>query len=91
VQDSVEVCGVGGSVTLAGLGVQVNPAGLAVAAKLTEPENPPRPVTVIVEVPVLPATIVKLVGLALRAKSVTVTLTEVVLDWTLLAPVTVTV
>jgi len=42
--------------------------GETAAARLTVPVNPPEPVTVIVEVPVAPARIVTLVGLAERLK-----------------------
>jgi len=75
-QESVEVCGVGGRVTLAGLRVQVRPAGEAEADRATVPLNPLTPATVIVEV----AGTVMLLGLALRVKSVTVTVTVVVRD-----------
>jgi len=86
VHDSVEVCGVGGRVTLVGLSEQLTLSSV----KATTPANPPRPVTVMVEVtgtPVPPDTGVT----PLRAKSVTLTVTVVVRDWPLLAPVTVTV
>jgi len=81
---SVAVC-VGGRVTLAGLVAQLALSSV----RATAPANPPRPVTVIVEVtgtPGLPETGVT----PLRAKSVTVTATVVVRDWPLFEPVTVT-
>jgi hypothetical protein len=52
-----------------------------VAARLTVPVNPPEPVTVIVDVPVAPARVVTLAGLAERLKpagglTLNVTVTE---------------
>jgi len=55
VQESVEVCGVGGSVTLVGVRVQVKPvAGVMLDDRATAPEKPFRPVTVMVDVPATP-------------------------------------
>jgi len=55
--------------TLVGESVHARPVeGETVAARLTVPVNPPEPLTVIVEVPVAPARIVTLVGLAERLK-----------------------
>jgi len=73
----------------------VRPAGVTVhavlfAVKVTTPENPFRPVIVIVEVPVEPAFTVTLVGLAESVKSVTVNVTVVEWDNDPLVPVTVT-
>jgi len=68
--------------TLVGESVHARPVeGETVAARLTVPVNPPEPVTVIVEVPVAPARIVTLVGLAERLKlagglTLNVTVTE---------------
>jgi len=68
--------------TLVGDRVHARPVeGETVAARLTVPVNPPEPVTVIVEVPVAPARIVTLVGLAERLKlagglTLNVTVTE---------------
>jgi len=90
VQESVELW-VGGSVTLAGVRVQAKPAGDTAEVRATIPANPLTPVTVIVEVAVLPWTIVTLAGLAARVKLVTITVTVVVLDCPLFVPVTVTV
>ena len=55
------------------------------------PGNPSRPVIVTVEVPVVPARIETLVGLAARAKSWTEYETETECVRPLLVPVTVTV
>jgi len=68
--------------TLVGESVHARPVeGETVAARLTVPVNPPEPLTVIVEVPVAPARIVTLVGLAERLKlagglTLNVTVTE---------------
>jgi hypothetical protein len=60
-------------VTLVGVSVQVRPvAGATVAVRLTVPVNPWTAVTVIVEVPAVPALTVTLVGLAATVKSLTV-------------------
>jgi len=91
VQESVEVCGVGGRVTLVGVREHVRPAGETVEDSATVPANPLTPAMVIVEVAAFPATTVALAGLALRVKLVTITVTVVVLDWPLFVPVTVTV
>ena len=57
-------------VTLAGVRVQVKPvAGLMLEVRLTIPANPSRAVTVIVEVPEVPARTVALVGPATIVKS----------------------
>jgi len=79
VQERLEVC-VGGRVTLVGLNEHVRPAGETEEVKATAPANPLTPVTVIVEVAVLPWTIVTLVGLAASVKFVTMTVTVVVRD-----------
>lgn len=56
--------------TLVGDSVQVRPVeGETVSVRLTVPVNPPEPVTVMVEVPVAPALIETLVGLAERVKA----------------------
>lgn len=67
--DSVEVPEVP-SVTLEGVNVQVSPvAGETVSVRVTDPVKPWRDVTVMVEVPEVPAGIVTLVGLAETVKS----------------------
>jgi len=77
------------------LSVAVSPvAGLTVAVRLTVPLNPPLGVTLIVDVPEPPTDIVRLVGLALIAKSGVCTwsvIVAVVCDSKPLVPVTVTV
>jgi len=87
----VEVCGVGGRVTLAGVRAHVRPAGETVEDSATAPEKPLMPATEMVEGVVLPATTVTLAGLAVRVKFVTTTVTVAVLDWPLFVPVTVIV
>ena len=62
----------GGRLTLDGVRVQVGPTGATAEDRVTMPENPPRPVTEIVEEAVPPTPMVTAPGLALRAKSVTV-------------------
>jgi hypothetical protein len=70
------------SATLVGDSVQARPVeGETEAVRLTVPVNPPEPVTVMVEDPVAPASIVTLVGVADRLKAagaptVYVTVTE---------------
>jgi hypothetical protein len=60
-------------VTLVGVRVQVKPvAGDTVAVRLTTPLKPWSAVTVIVDVPAVPAITVTLVGLAAMVKSCTV-------------------
>jgi hypothetical protein len=60
------------SVTLVGVNVQVRPVvGETVADRLTAPANPFTEVTVIVEVPLEPATNATAVGLAATVKSLT--------------------
>ena len=55
-----------------GLNVQLKPEeGETVEVRVTVPANPFTGLTVIVEVPVVPELTLKLVGLALRVKSVT--------------------
>jgi hypothetical protein len=67
VHDSVEVPD---PVTLVGVRVQVRPiAGLIVDVRLMTPLKPWRAVTVMVEVPAVPAKTVTLVGLAAIVKS----------------------
>jgi hypothetical protein len=62
----------GPRVTLVGDSVHVSPVrGETVAARLTTPVNPLIAVTVTVEVPLEPPTIVTLVGLAATPKSFT--------------------
>jgi len=70
VHESVEVPE---PVTLVGVRVQVKPvAGDTVAVRLTTPLKPWSAVTVIVDVPAVPAITVTLVGLAAMVKSCTV-------------------
>jgi hypothetical protein len=93
VHDSVAVCGDVPKVTLAG-NVQVNPAGVdADAARLTVPVRPLTAVTVMVDVPELPASIwVGDTGPAAMVKSTTwKRIVAVVCDRVPLVPVTVTV
>ena len=60
-------------VTLVGVRVQVRPVvGDIAAVRVTVPVNPWRAVTVMVDVPAVPALTVKLVGLAVTVKSRTV-------------------
>jgi len=59
--------------------------------RLTTPEKPSSPVTVTVDVPVVPALTVMLVGLAVTAKPCTVKVTVAEWDREPLAPVTATV
>jgi hypothetical protein len=55
---------------LVGVRVQVNPVeGETVAVRLTIPLKPSRAVVVIVEVPEVPASIVRVVGLVVTVKS----------------------
>jgi hypothetical protein len=84
------------AVTEVGLSEAVGPDGETLAARLTVPAEPLVTAVLIVEVPLLPCWIDRLVGLALIEKSfgggdVTVTVTDVL--WVLLpsVPVTVTV
>jgi hypothetical protein len=60
---------------LAGVRVQVNPAGLTLDVSATVPVNPWRGATVIVEAAAVPTVVVTAVGLAVRVKSFTVTVT----------------
>jgi hypothetical protein len=79
-------------VTLVGDNVQVRPVdGDTISDNATVPVNPPRPVTVMVDMPVAPVLTVKLVGLAATVKSWTMKLTVVLWVRPLLLPVTVTV
>jgi len=72
VHDRVEVPDVP-RVTLVGVRVQVRPVvGDIAAVRVTVPVNPWRAVTVMVDVPAVPALTVKLVGLAVTVKSRTV-------------------
>jgi len=82
---------VGGRVTLVGVSVHVKPAGVTADVKATVPANPFTPATEMVEAAAFPATTVALVGLAVRVKFVTMTVTVAVLDCPLFVPVTVTV
>ena len=65
--------------------------GLGLAARLTVPVKPFRAVTVMLEVPVTPTFGFRLVGLATKVKSVTVTVTVVEWESDPLDPVAVTV
>jgi len=77
---------------LAGLSVQVRPAGETEEVRATVPVNPWSGVTVMVEVPVAPASAVTLVGLAVAEKSRTVNVTVAErVGLVPLVPVTVTV
>ncbi len=77
---------------LAGLSVQVRPAGETEEVRATVPVNPWSGVTVMVEVPVAPASAVTLVGLAVTEKSRTVNVTVAErVGLVPLVPVTVTV
>lgn len=58
---------------LAGLIVHVRPDGEMLVARLTVPVKPPTGDTVRVELPVVPAFMMRLVGLAVSVKSWTVT------------------
>jgi len=60
---------------LVGLRVHVRPAGETDEVRATVPVNPCRGATVIVDVPVAPASTVTLVGLAVTEKSRTVKVT----------------
>ncbi len=60
---------------LVGLSVQVRPAGETDEVRATVPVNPWRGATVMVEIPVAPASTVTLVGLAATEKSLTVNVT----------------
>jgi hypothetical protein len=93
VHDSVAVFGLGGSTMLAG-SVQVSPAGVdGDTERVTVPANPFCPVTVMVAVPVPPASIwLGETALADIAKSTTWnSMLAVVWDSVPLFPVTVTV
>jgi hypothetical protein len=94
VHDRVEVCGEVPNVTLVGVRVHVRPAGVeADTERPTVPVKPLRAVTVIVEVPELPASIwAGLTAPAAIEKSTTwKRIVAVVCDTALLVPVTVTV
>jgi len=79
-------------VTLVGVSVHVKPVvGETVAARLTTPLNPWSAVTVIVEVPAVPALTLTAVGLAVTVKSWIVTVTVAEWERLPLVPVTVTV
>ena len=91
--DSVEICGEVPNVTLVGDRVQVSPAGVeAETVKLTVPVRPLTAVTVIVEVPVAPASTWAGVAPAAIVKSTTVKVIAAVV-WLRVpsVPVTVTV
>jgi len=83
------------SATLVGDRAHVRPVeGETDDARLTVPVNPPEPVTVMVDVPVAPARIVTLVGLADRVNAAGgLTLKVTVTEWDNAAfvPVTTTV
>jgi len=79
-------------VTLVGVRVQVRPvAGEMLEDSDTTPENPWSAVTVMVDVPAVPAFTVTAVGLAAIVKSWTVKVTVAEWDSVPLVPVTVTV
>lgn len=86
VQDSVEVAGEGGRVTLAGLTEQLTLSSV----RATVPANPLTLATVIVDVPGDPTTTVTLAGLAERVKSCTMNVTVAALDTEPLVAVTMT-
>ena len=92
-QLSVEVCGEVPNVTLVGLRVQVRPAGVdADTVNATAPVKPLTAETVIVEVPVAPASTCAGVAPATIVKSTTwKTIPAVVWTRVPLVPVTVTV
>ena len=72
-QESVEVCGESPKVTLVGDSVQVRPAGVdAEIVRATVPVKPLTAVTVIVEVPLAPASTWAGVAPAAMVKSTTV-------------------
>jgi len=73
-QDSVDVWDAP-STMLAGLRVQVRPAGETVKVSVTVPVKPWSGATVIVEVPLDPALIATLAGLAVTVKSLMVAVT----------------
>src|SRR6266851_3167082 len=84
------------AVTEVGFSEAVGPAGETLAVRLTVPAEPLVTAVLIVEVPLFPCTIDRLVGLALIEKSFVggvVTVTVTVVLWTALpsVPVTVTV
>jgi hypothetical protein len=83
---------VGESITLVGLGVTVARPDGTVAARLTVPENPLVPATVIVDAPEDPELIVKDVGLADMVKLGVGTVTATLVEWEMdeLLAVTVT-
>jgi len=66
--ESVEVCDAPRTM-LVGLRVQLRPAGETADVRVTVPVNPLTGATVMVEVPVAPARIATLVGLAVTVKS----------------------
>lgn len=71
--ESVDVA-VGGIVTLAGVRVQVRPVvGDTAVKSMTVPAKPLTELTVIVEVPAVPALTVTVAGLAVIVKSATAT------------------
>jgi hypothetical protein len=90
-QDRVEVW-LAPRTILVGLRVHVRPAGETDEVRATVPVNPWRGATVIVDVPVAPASAVTLVGLAVTEKSWTVNVTVAErVGLVPLVPVTVTV
>ncbi len=76
---------------LAGLNEADTPTGVETDVRATVPANPPRLLIVIVELPVWPATIFRLVGLADMEKSTTLAVTWTVRVIEPLVTVTVTV
>lgn len=89
-QESVEVCDAP-SATLVGLRAQVNPGSDIDDARLMVAANPWSGATVIAEVAVAPASALTLFGLAVTAKSLTVTVTSAEWDRDPLVAVAVTV
>jgi len=73
------------------LKVQTKLVELVITARLTAPVNPPRGETAMDEVPVAPALVLRLVGVATTVKSCTITVTLVELVVAPLEAFTVTV
>ncbi len=77
--------------TLVGVRVHARLVELVVTVRLTVPVKPPTPCTVIVLMAEIPVFTVAEVGLAVKVKSVTLTVAIALCDRDPLAPVTVTV
>jgi hypothetical protein len=91
-QDSIEVAGDGGRVTLVGVKEQVRPAGVeADTVRPTLPAKPFRPVIVIVDVPLTPGVVVTMAGVAAMVKSTKLNMMGVVWLSVPSVPATVTV